>query len=273
MATVGDRVRAARRARGWTLADLAERVGCGKSWLSQIENGRRGHPPSEELLRRIERAMGMEGGELVRAAAVQQMPREVKEDVRRLEMVGRDARRLVEALRGSGGLDGAFASGALQRLVNAIAPEGVSNVELLRLSANVPLINKVAAGYPREFTDLGYPARVAEEYVSVPGVTDADAFAARVVGDSMAPEYVEGDVVVFSPERDAQDGSDCFVRLERDGETTFKRVYFERGAGEDEGEAIIRLQPLNARYPAKRVRREEVAGLYAAVSVIRAVGR
>src|SRR6185295_16344626 len=93
------------------------------------------------------------------------------------------------------------------------------NVRLMALPVQAPLINKVAAGYPTEFTDLGYPARVADEYVSAPGVTDADAFAARVVGDSMMPLYREGDIVVFSPERDTKDGDDCFVRLERDDET------------------------------------------------------
>lgn len=173
--------------------------------------------------------------------------------------------------------------------------------ELTRwLPVEVPLINSVAAGYPTEFTDLGYPARVADEYVRVPEVRDPDAFAARVVGDSMEPVYREGDIVVFSPAKpvgggwDAQRiggvpggvgaagagnvvgagaedvGVDCFVRLERDHESTFKRVFFERGP---EGEALIRLQPLNAKYPPRVVRREDVAGLYAAVSVTRKVGR
>ena len=146
---------------------------------------------------------------------------------------------------------------------------GERSIDLIGvLPTQVPLINKVIAGYPREFTDLGYPARVADEYVSVPGVSDADAFAARVVGDSMNPEYAEGDIVVFSPRADALDGSDCFVRLERDEETTFKRVYFERD-GEDR--EVIRLQPLNSAYPPRAVLREEVAGVYAAVYVVRAV--
>jgi hypothetical protein len=68
---------------------------------------------------------------------------------------------------------------------------------------------------------------------------------------------------------------DCFVRLEPDHRTTFKRVYFERGApgeggGEGSGE-MIRLQPLNPRFAAMVVPRERVAGLYAAVSVTRMV--
>ncbi|MCA9310371.1 MAG: S24 family peptidase, partial [Phycisphaerales bacterium] len=109
---------------------------------------------------------------------------------------------------------------------------------------------------------------VADEYVSVPGVSDADAFAARVVGDSMNPEYAEGDIVVFSPAAPVRPGSDCFVRFERDAETTFKRVAFERGG---DGREWIVLEALNPRYEARRVEREAVAGMYAAVYVIRPI--
>jgi len=75
-------------------------------------------------------------------------------------------------------------------------------------------------------------------------------------------------VVIFSPTRDVRDGSDCFVRLEHDAETTFKRVYFEGEVGEE----MIRLQPLNSRFAPRTLGREEVAGLYAAVSVTRKIG-
>jgi SOS-response transcriptional repressor LexA len=153
----------------------------------------------------------------------------------------------------------------LRRLVEQLSPgEGEAMVPVA-LGRSVPLINKVAAGYPTEFTDLSYPARVADEYVRCPDVTDADAFAARVVGDSMSPSYLEGDVVVFSPAKPVADGQDCFVRLEPDHQTTFKRVYFE------EGGMRIRLQPLNSAYPPRVVEREGVAGLYAAVAVIKRV--
>lgn len=138
----------------------------------------------------------------------------------------------------------------------------------LALPVEVPVINKVAAGYPREFTDLGYPARVADAYVRCPDLCDPDAFAARVCGDSMAPSYLEGDVVIFSPARSVVNGADCFVRLEPDHETTFKRVFFERGP---QNEELIRLQPLNASYPPRVLPREQVAGLYAAVSFMRGV--
>jgi len=135
----------------------------------------------------------------------------------------------------------------------------------LPLRYRVPLINQVAAGYPTDFTDLDYPARVADSYVTCPDIADPTAFAARVVGDSMLPDYREGDVVVFSPEADITDGSDCFVRLEPDHETTFKRIFFEP-------DDHLRLQPLNARFAARLCPREEVAGLYRAVWRLQRIG-
>ncbi|MEO0629311.1 MAG: S24 family peptidase [Planctomycetota bacterium] len=146
---------------------------------------------------------------------------------------------------------------------------GGSTMQPVPLPREVPLINSVTAGQPTEFTDLGYPARVADDYVRVPDLADPDAFAARVVGDSMQPEYLEGDVVVFSPAARVESGSDCFARLEPDQETTFKRVYFEAGEGSVE---LIRLQPLNARYAPRTLPRDQVAGLYRAVTVMRAIG-
>jgi phage repressor protein C with HTH and peptisase S24 domain len=136
----------------------------------------------------------------------------------------------------------------------------------LPVARRIPVINRVAAGYPAEFTDLDYPAAVADEYIGCPDVTDPQAFAARVVGDSMEPDYREGELVVFAPSRPTPDGSDCFVRLERDNETTFKRIYFE------EDGARIRLQPLNQKYPPRVVAREDVTGLWAAAYVMREVG-
>jgi hypothetical protein len=45
-------------------------------------------------------------------------------------------------------------------------------------------------------------------------------------------------------------------------------VYFEKQGDEQ----VIRLQPLNNAYPPRIVPRDAVAGLYAAVSVMRTIG-
>lgn len=256
--SLAERLRARRQGLGMTLSELAERVGCAKSYLSLIENGRKTHP-SEDLLRRLESALMLAEGALVSLGALERTPPAVRE---RLERMEGPARRLGELLSG-GGLDEAHRSGELRRLIDRISPE--SAPAPVSLPVRVPLINSVVAGYPTEFTDLGYPARVADEYVPCSDLDDPDAFAARVVGDSMAPEYREGDIVIFSPARDVTDGKDCFCRLEPDHETTFKRVFFE-----NEGE-LIRLQPLNGAYPSRVVPREMVAGLYVAVRVMREV--
>lgn len=137
----------------------------------------------------------------------------------------------------------------------AVAPE----------MTRVPLINKVAAGYPTGFTDLGYPAHASDDVVMVPGYTglhganDPDAFAATICGDSMMPNYQAGDIVVFSPLADIVDGCDCFARLEPDHESTFKRVFFEADQN------AIRLEALNPEYGSRIVERDQVAGLFRAV--------
>ena len=261
----GGMLRARREALGLTLAEVAERAGCHRSYLSHVETGRKG-VPTGAMLGRLEGALGLEAGALAGAATWERTPGEVRRDLASLQQ----DRRAVEALRavvGARGLDEAYRSGALAEAIGRM--HGAERAELATaLPAEVPVINAVTAGYPHDFTDLGYPARVADEYVRCPDLHDPDAFAARVVGDSMEPDYREGDIVVFSPGRDVGDGSDCFVRLEPDHESTFKRVYFEVGEG---GAELIRIQPINHRYPARVVEREQVAGLYRAVSLMRAV--
>ncbi|NOG55445.1 MAG: helix-turn-helix domain-containing protein [Planctomycetes bacterium] len=263
----GARVRARRNELGLTLTEVAQRVGCRESYLSMIETGRR-PPPCEELLVALEQVLLLEGGQLVENARWLATPASVRKQVEELQDRDRRAGALIEQLRrGPRDLDAMLKSGELQRLVES----HVSNIEGLGVAGNqIPVINKVAAGYPRDFTDMGYPARVADEYLACPDVMvaeDSQAFAARVVGDSMEPSYHEGDTVVFSPDAPTPAGSDCFVRLEPDGETTFKRVFFEG----DEGDEFVRLEPLNEAYQVRRVHREEIAGMYAAVYVMRPV--
>lgn len=279
MQQVGPHIRAQRQALGMTLRALADRARCTPGYLSEIENQKRTAPPSAEVLARLEAALHLEAGTLGDIAAWQSTPGLVKRRVRDLEAERvRTRARLLRVAR-AGGLNEAHASGELGALIreieggasDAITPDRNSHTQGIRaaLPVQVPLINAVTAGYPREFTDLGYPVRIADEYVAVPDVHDPDAFAARVVGDSMEPDYREGDIVVFSPQADTRPGSDCFARFDRDTETTFKRVFFERGDG---GAELIRLQPLNPRYRAAVVPREEIAGLYTAVYVVRRLG-
>lgn len=257
---------------GLTLEQLASRVGKTKSYLSLLENGQRlpgSGSSGEGVVADLERALDLLPGALAELARWERTPAPVRREMSRLQAEGRQRAGIAQRMRAilaDAGLTEQERTSAMRRLVGT--PEDEPEATLVPLSFEIPLINSVAAGYPREFTDLAYPARVADEYVRCPDINDPDAFAARVVGESMLPKYEEGDIVVFSPLKPVKDGSDCFARLEPDHESTFKRVYFEKDAG---GGELVRLQPLNPEFAPRVLKRENVAALYAAVSVIKQV--
>src|SRR5215207_2707928 len=248
MEPLGPKLRRQRRRLGLTLDELAGRTQISKPYLSLIETGRVPNPPSDEKLRRLEQTLGFGAGELITQAHLHRTPRDVRVVLQRL-IAGRGENRESKLEDGNSAvrssildspssinLDDAYLSGVLHDLVDKHA----ANIEQVPTNS-VPVINKVSAGYPRDFTDMSYPKGIADEYVGCPDVRDKDAFAARVHGDSMTPKYNEGDIVIFSPAANPKDGDDCFVRFE-DGQTTFKRVFFEN---DDKGKSTLRLQPRN----------------------------
>ena len=169
-------------------------------------------------------------------------------------------------------LDEMLRNGSLRALAGTAEAgplEGPSCEQALSLEwHDVPIINLVTAGDPGAFTDLGYPAGVADEFIRAPITHDPDAFACRVTGDSMEPAYREGDILIVSPTRSPKAGVDCFARIEPDHEVTVKRAYFETS---DDGAELIRLQPLNPRYKSKTYPRERIAMLCPVVFMVRPV--
>jgi phage repressor protein C with HTH and peptisase S24 domain len=210
----------------------------------------------------MEKALGLERGALMRLAHLARTPSDVRAEREMLEAeVARLRSVLRELMRGRG-------KGARVRHAAKLSSPLKAAANAVAISAGriVPIINRVSAGYPEHFTDLDYPPSVADEYIRCVDVHDGQAFAARVVGDSMEPAYHEGDVVVFSPNTPARSGDDCFVRFAEEGGTTFKRYYHD-------DEATIRLQPLNNKYPAEVYGREKISGLWPAVLRIERVRR
>jgi len=281
MDTLGSLLRQRREALGLTLAAVAQQVGLTRSYLSMIENGRVTNPPASRHLAALERALRITEGELQRAADWARTPKPVRDEVTRLadrQRRGqafaawlRDATRKDKPTGKPKSLDQLHRSGQLTRRLNEMfGHDDEHDTDALDARVpvrfQVPLVNMVAAGQPSGFTDLDYPARVADEYVACPEMTDPQAFAARISGASMEPMYREGDVVVFSPDAKVEDGCDCFVRLEPDHETTFKRIFFEPPQDEnDSSTQRVRLQPLNPAFSSLTVSRDRIAGMYRAV--------
>lgn len=77
-------------------------------------------------------------------------------------------------------------------------------------------------------------------------------FGLKIKGDSMEPDYLDGDVIIFQKQDDCENGDDCVVMVNgNDG--TFKRVF--------KNENGIILQPLNPSYSPQVYTNEQIENL------------
>jgi SOS-response transcriptional repressor LexA len=76
--------------------------------------------------------------------------------------------------------------------------------------------------------------------ITLDACSGAEPFALMVLGDSMLPEFAEGEVIIIEPEGLARDGS--FVLAQVNGEYFFRRLR--------ERDGRWYLEALNPRYPA-----------------------
>ncbi len=251
--SLGQIIRQKREQLGLTLDEVSNRVGFSKPYLSTIETGKVKNPPSDQLLKKLEKILDFEKGLLLHIAHLERMPSDIRQQYETTEAENQKWRQFVKNL-----IRKKTDSRRLSRLLtksNLDVEQGEVSLAAGRL---VPIINKVAAGYPTDFDDLNYPAGVADDYVRCPDLHDPNAFAVRVVGDSMEPKFCEGDIVIFSPGAEVHNGDDCFIRFAMPHETTFKRVFFEPNNK-------VRLQPRNEKYSPSVVDGKRINGLYRAV--------
>ncbi len=236
MRSLGQHIRARRQLMGLTLEALCARVGCTKGYLSAIETGRRGRPPSEALLVRLERSLEMEEGELVRGARMARTPDAVRAELERLRRRDWVAQRFARLA-----LDEAGLQGGLERMARDVA-DGSAGARV------TPMVEG----------DGGWGAAF-----SAPVELPADARAVRVEDEAMRPAYAKGDIAVLAPSAAAAPGLDCLAELVS-GESLFRRVYFDSAE-------TVRLQPLDVAEAARVVGREEIVSLDVAVFVFRRV--
>jgi repressor LexA len=250
--SLGQIIRDKREQLNLTLDEVSHRVGFSKPYLSTIETGKVKNPPSDELLTRLERVLKFETGLLLRLAHMERMPSDIRGAYESREAENQKLRQFLKRLAKKRAKD--------TEIRSFLARTKLKGDEDKPLAAGrlVPIINKVAAGYPTDFNDLDYPVGIADDYVRCPDLHDPNAFAVRVVGDSMEPRFREGDIVVFSPAVEVHNGDDCFVRFTQPHETTFKRIFFEK-------DNMVRLQPRNERYSPTVVDGHRIDGIYRAV--------
>jgi len=86
----------------------------------------------------------------------------------------------------------------------------------------VPLISWVRAGSLCEVSDPFQPGD-AEAWMPCPTNHGPRTFALKIVGESMMPEYRDGEIIFIDPDLEARHNDDVVVRTP-DGKATFKRL-------------------------------------------------
>jgi repressor LexA len=250
--SLGQIIREKREGLGLTLDEAAAYTGFSKPYLSTVETGRVKNPPSDELLKKLEEYLRFTPGQLLHLAHMERMPSDIRYDFENIEAQNRKYKQLIQQL---------IEHQPIASEIGNILKEfdlGTEQKQSFKAGQLVPVMNRVSAGYPVDFDETGYPAGIADDYVRCPDLHDPNAFAIRVVGDSMIPAFTPGDIVIFSPAAEVQNGDDCFIRFNHPHESTFKRVFFET-------DGKVRLQPRNETYAPQIVEGSRINGTYRAV--------
>nr|CRH06266.1 putative HTH-type transcriptional regulator for conjugative element [Candidatus Magnetococcus massalia] len=78
-------------------------------------------------------------------------------------------------------------------------------------------------------------------YAPIPHIAGNRSFGLKISGDSMSPEFSEGDVIVVDPEMEAKHNHFVVVYLPHENDVTFKQLTIDGGRRY--------LKPANPRYP------------------------
>lgn len=124
-----------------------------------------------------------------------------------------------------------------------------NNIELISLPKDVvkiPVLGRIPAGIPIEAIEDVL------EYIEIPEEMTRggkEFFALKIQGDSMYPEYLSGDIVIFEASPTCETGDDCAVMVNGD-DATFKRI--------ERKENGIMVKPLNPEYETMFFTNEEI---------------
>lgn len=113
----------------------------------------------------------------------------------------------------------------------------------------IPVVGRIPAGIPIEAIE---DVEDWEDFPISETIQGRQYFGLRVRGDSMEPEYRDGDVIIVQQQEECQSGEDCAVMVNGD-DATFKRVRLH-----DNG---LTLQPLNSRYEPRFFTAQQVRDL------------
>lgn len=261
MQSLGQSIRSWRGERGLTLRALAARAQCTPGYLSQIETGKTGRPPSSALLSRLETSLALTPGTLVEQAAMAQLSPGVRAELGDLRAARGEALRLaalVAQLAREEQKDGEMAE-AVSLASRLVAMSG-------GCAQLVAVVNQGGELPRRAALSKTGSAEVPRGWVSV-GETGVGAFAVRVVDGSMEPLLRAGDVVVFEGVLELRVGSWGLAAVAGQAELLLGYLSPGRGAG------WWRLGPANPCFAGLDVEASAIEAMYQPIAVVRRLAR
>lgn len=137
---------------------------------------------------------------------------------------------------------------------NVMLPKGMT-------ARVIPLVSWAQAGTLACFWDEAYQY----EGIVAFDVTDRKAIAVTIRGDSMRPQYDEGDVVILTPSSEARNGDLVIARLKEEaGDDVMFKIFQSTGGGQR-----VVLSSYNPAYPPLEFSRDDFRWIYPAQSVIK----
>jgi phage repressor protein C with HTH and peptisase S24 domain len=120
-----------------------------------------------------------------------------------------------------------------------------------RRDNNVPLIGLAQAGDGGYFDDGGFPIGQGWDEIPFPDVDRAQVYALEIAGDSMAPVFRDGDIVLVAPGAPVRRGDRVVVKT-ADGEVLAKELARKTAKQ-------IELRSLNPQHPDRSFLASEIA--------------
>lgn len=219
---------------GRTPTDLAVDLGISPGYVFNIESGAR--KPTKEIFETAVERFGLN-------AVGRQQERQVLYEAWLYTRANEEGRLLAE-----------LREARTSRLTDDMQKEGLLSC------IYVPVVGQCPGGDPAMYTNGEYPVGFAEKYIPVPAEIVQEhpgAFAVRIIGDSMAPRYNDGSLVLSAPDAPAEDGRPAIVCLQ-DGTLTCKIL-------RTSNDQVV-LDPENRAHKPLIIRREEIAWAYRVIN-------
>ncbi|OHB76941.1 MAG: hypothetical protein A2Z34_10935 [Planctomycetes bacterium RBG_16_59_8] len=222
MSEFGLLIKDLRKKRKMTLENVATRIGTHKGYISGIENGKV-NPPSVKFIRRIARVLKSNEKQLTKIAYIDKIPALIKKDVARI----------------------------LQ-----------SEASTPSFMHKVPLLNSYVSGLPKECDNQGNIKPLINATAVVPKGKYPISYLMIMADDSMKNNdpirnLHKGTLVSLSKSEKPQQGDVVFAIYTKNG----KKNACVRVLRNAQGSKIV-LHPLNSKYAAETVDRDDVDVLY-----------